>query len=146
LVATIVVAALALASCGDDGDGASDPQGSGDQTSGAVEADASYRTVDDLKDAAVASGYTCQDWKPRQKVRFAAESGSCSWADTFATFETESDVQKQVTAYRGIDDLLLEAGERPQPHLVGPNWIITGADAPMLQTALGGTVVKPNLH
>lgn len=141
--------AFLTVSCGDDGDatGTSDAgSASDDQASSAVETDAEYSSVDELRDAAVASGYACDSWKKRQPVRFATEVSSCSWNDSFATFESEGDVQKQIDSFKATDDMLVESGERPMPHLVGPNWIITAADAASLQAALGGEVVEPNLH
>jgi hypothetical protein len=143
----VLLAAFLMTSCGDD-DGATDGAGSSadSESSGTVEADAEYAGVDELRDAAVASGYTCGSWKKRQAVRFATEVSSCSWNDSFATFESEADVQKQIASFESTDDMLVESGERPLPHLVGPNWIITTADAETLQSDLGGEVVEPNLH
>jgi hypothetical protein len=145
---------LVVAGCGSDTDDTSDrptePAVSSTTSpsapeSASVSPDARYGTVDELRDAAVAAGYECRRWKVDNKVTLAAESGSCSADDVFATFASDGDLQAQLDSFKGTDDMLAEAGIEPDPHLVGPNWIITGPDAGGLQSALGGTVVTPSL-
>lgn len=100
-------------------------------------------TVEELKDAAVAAGYACASWDQTDVVDLAAESGSCSDADVFATYATESDRDEQVDQERGIADLVRDVGLDVSPVLVGPNWTIKGPEVAAIAEELGATVMRP---
>lgn len=102
--------------------------------------DARYSGVTDLKDAAVQAGFSCPNWVQDNKVKLAAESGTCSDSDVFATFASDGDLQQQLDLTRSMNDLLKENNVAPDPTLVGPNWTILSPQAPELATKLGGTV------
>lgn len=141
-----VAAVLLLSGCSGDSDaetaGDADSSPTPSAATPSVEANASYGTVEQLRDAAVAAGYPCPAWKLENKVTLAAQSGQCSDADVFSTFASSGDLQSQLDSYKGTDDMLADAGVDVDPHLVGPNWIITGPGVDALQGTLGGTVVS----
>lgn len=134
----IGVLALTVSACGDDRPAQKTAEAGSTKPSGPV----SYSTVADLVDAAIDAGYDCAQWVQDDAVTLAAESGHCSDADVFATFASEGDLQQQLETDRSMDDLLKESGIEPDPTLVGPNWSISGPDAPALADALGGTVSR----
>lgn len=125
---------LALTGCGGRDERAAD---SVSTPSPSPVADARYGTVVELKDAAVLAGYECKNWRQTDVVKLAAQSGSCSNADVFATFASEGDLQAQLDTFREIDAMF---NDEPTPRLVGPNWVINAPEAATLQNALGGTV------
>lgn len=93
-----------------------------------------YRTVVDLRNAAIAAGYECSEWEQHNKISRAAESGSCSTADVFSTYVTESDASAAAATLKSL--------QGAKTLVVGPNWIInTNVMVPELSSALGGTVV-----
>ncbi len=111
--------------------------------SGAAEvtADATYDSVEDLRDAYVAIGYECPDWKQSDVVRFATESGECDTDTVLSVFANDDDVESQVQAWK---DFYKEMGSDREAYLiVGPNWIINAADQRVagVQMMLGGEIV-----
>lgn len=105
-------------------------------------ANATYGTVVDLRDAAELAGYECPSWEQGNPVTLAAESGSCTDEDVFATYATESARDEQASLYLDIADMVREVDMEPTPTLVGPNWTINTEDAVELQKSLGGTVSR----
>lgn len=137
VVVPALVSLLLLAGCGGSGDApASEPAASA-SPSPDVEADASYDTAEDLRDAAVGAGYDCPAWKEVIRNTGASSAGSCSEADLFSVYDEELDVTEQKAQWQRNDELL--DGEA-KPWLIGPNWIINSAGAPQLQRLLGGTL------
>lgn len=136
----LVIPLLAFTACGGDGEKSADKK---TQTSAPASPspsmNASYGTLEDLRDAAVAAGYACPSWEADNAVEKAAESGHCSVGDVFATFATPGDLQAQLEMTR---DFANEFDMDPEPTLVGPNWTINTADPEALQKALGGTVSR----
>jgi hypothetical protein len=94
--------------------------------------------VADLRDAAVNAGYACPSWVQDNKVVAAAQSGTCSGKDVFATYLSEAERD------RGIANLKQFASQFDIKLvvLVGPNWSINSDEAPKLQSTLGGTIVN----
>jgi hypothetical protein len=144
-----LVAALVLAGCGGGGDSAGEvgPQPAAStstqpapptQPAGPV----SYSTVVELRDAAVAAGYVCPSWKQDNQVQFAAESGSCSDADVFATYASEAQRAEALATAKELGELMREQKLAPDPRLFGPNWSIATSRAAELAKELGGTVVQ----
>jgi hypothetical protein len=95
-----------------------------------------YGSLVSLRDAAIAAGYECPEWKQDNRAKLAAESGQCSDSDRFSTYVTESEVAEAVAGLKsfGIELSLL----------VGPNWLINTKDEylDLLQVGLGGTIVR----
>ena len=138
----IVTVTVALAGCGDGASSEGDALASAPESSKAASPmpDARYGTVEALKEAAVAAGYDCRRWRQDDAVTLAAQSGTCSGDSVFATFSSEGDLQRQIETYRELDELGEELDIKPDPRLVGPNWVINVPEAASLQPALGGTV------
>jgi len=88
-----------------------------------------YESVAALKDAAVAAGHPCPNWKQDNVVDGAKESGTCSDADVFMLFDDPNDLERKAT-------FLTEFGSN---FLLGENWLINTKDPAALQAALGGT-------
>lgn len=137
-VAVAFACLLALSGCG----GGSDPKAapSDDKPSKSAAA-VEFGSVDELKDAAVAGGYTCEAWVADNVVTLAAGSGHCDQDSVFSTYASESDLQAQLDQDKVNDDMLLDAGIDTTPSLVGPNWIISAPEAPNMREVLGGVLV-----
>lgn len=132
LVGALIAVALLLAGCG----GEDEPGAEATPTKQA--GPQSFNTLQALRDAAVEAGYECPRWVQDNKVKLAAESGSCSDADVLATFASQADLEAQVATLREIGEMVSD----PDPIVVGPNWIINGADSPDIAEALGGVVSR----
>lgn len=93
-----------------------------------------YQSVTELRDAAVAAGYDCPDWRETNVVAAAAGSGTCSSSDVFSVYLTEQDVS---TAAGRLKTLGVSA-------LAGPNWIINTRPEHLqgLQEKMGGMIVS----
>jgi hypothetical protein len=104
-----------------------------------------YGTAEQLRDATVEWGMTCDKWDGSGASDLtAAQSGVCTAtvgeaSALFATYATPADLQTDLTYLRGLivpgEDVAL---------LVGPNWLIStdGAWAARLQAKLGGTIAR----
>lgn len=96
----------------------------------------SYGTIEDLRDAAKKAGLDCPSWDKHNKAVYAASSASCSDSIGFATYTGESQLNKQLSAWKVIGELVeLE-------RLVGVNWTIDTSDPEGLQKKMGGTVFR----
>lgn len=146
--AAAVVLAWVLTGCGSGDEPAAVKQASESPASSTPsptgpEKDATYSSVTELKDAAVAAGYQCTNWVQDNKVNLAAESGHCSDEDLLSTFATEADLQSQLETSKSMDELLKDNGIATTPTLIGPNWMIHGLGVAALADQLGGTVYSP---
>lgn len=103
-----------------------------------------YGSLADLKEAAVTAGYSCPQWDQDDQVTLAAESGSCSDADVFATYVTDSDLQDQIDQYKENNEMLEESGIDASTILVGPNWTVSGDEKPVqaLRKGIGGKILR----
>lgn len=101
----------------------------------------SYGTVTDLRDAAIASGYVCKNWKQSNTVSLAAESGTCDGESVLTTYASDADLQSQLDQEKSNAEMLTDAGIETTPVLVGPNWLLKAPEAPDLREALGGIVI-----
>lgn len=133
--AVLIAAGIALAGCGGSGaaSGSSQPS-QASPSRPTVKKDATYGTVAELKDAAVAGGYYCAKWDQNNKVTKAAQSGTCSGQDVFSIYSTTADRDSVVSTMKALtpDDMHL---------VVGPNWILNAPSPEAWQKVLGGTVV-----
>jgi len=98
--------------------------------------------VSELRDAAVAAGYTCPSWKQDNVVVFAAESGNCSDADVFSTYATPGQLEEAVAQMKANNEMLAAATVAVDPILVGENWMINGAGVIGIQPLMGGTILR----
>lgn len=80
------------------------------------EGPATYGSLTEVRDAAVAGDYVCREWRVDNHLVGAMESGRCRDYDTFAIFANEEQVQ---AAVRSLEN---EPGELNL--LTGPNWLI----------------------
>ena len=95
-----------------------------------------YATVTDLRDAFVAAGGACPDWRQTDRVKLAAQSGDCSDSTVLSIYSSETDRDQIVENLKsfGMGVHLL----------VGENWIVNVEAPERYADALGGTVVtKP---
>ncbi|WP_432888596.1 hypothetical protein ACQPYH_08035 [Kribbella sp. CA-245084] len=99
-----------------------------------------FQTVVALKDAAVAAGLPCSTWVQDNMVQSAAESGNCAEDTVLSTYATDDDLQTAIDTLRALDELMTEQKLKPDPRLIGPNWIINGPMADRFAVQLGGTV------
>ena len=95
---------------------------------------ARYRSVTDLRDALISTGYDCPDWQRTDRVKLALQSGSCSSADVLSIYTGPEAVQAAVQQLKSIspDGVHLAVGE---------NWIINTKQAEGVAAALGGVHV-----
>lgn len=145
--ALATVAVLALAGCGGSATSAgpvSSPAAS--QTTSTPEPvavpKASYGTLVELRDAAIAAGYPCPTWTQDNAVVFAAESGSCSEDDVFMTYASAGQLEEAVSTRKAMNKMLTEKNIEAGPTLVGENWTINTDSAFDLQAELGGTILR----
>lgn len=101
-----------------------------------------YSTVIELRDAAIAVGYACPRWQQDNVVQFAAESGSCTDDDVFATYATEAQRGEAVSTAKEANQMLKENNIAATPSVFGSNWSISTSRASELAKKLGGTVVR----
>lgn len=85
-----------------------------------------YESVSQLKDEAVAAGYSCTNWEVTNQVESAKESGTCYADDAFSIFSSTRALQHQVTDYKAQQKVSADSGTEPAAILVGPNWTISG--------------------
>lgn len=133
------VALVVLSACG----GGGDTEKAADEPAPTREDLGAVSSVAELRDALVEAGYNCPNWDQSNVVDLAAESGSCSDSDVLSTFASPGNLQDQLDASRGMDQMSIDAGLKPDPSLVGPNWIFRSAEAGAYAEKLGGTIVGP---
>lgn len=140
----VLIVLAALVGCGGSSDTPVGEQTSAEPTptSPAVEKDASYGSVMDLRDAAIEAGLPCPNWKQTDVVEGAAESGTCSGDSVLATFATDQDLQHALDNLRSMQQLFEKQNLPFNPVLVGPNWTVNASNSDQLQTVLGGTVLR----
>ena len=100
-----------------------------------------YDSLEDLRDAAIAVGYPCEDWTQDDLVKYASESGTCSDGDVLSTYVSASDLQDQIDGFRDFDP----DNEAGSVLLVGPNWMINvdhDFDVKVLQEGIGGKIFR----
>jgi hypothetical protein len=137
------VATAALAACGNAASDSTAEPTSHTNASGVADhpiPNATYADAASLRDAAVAAGYRCGQWKVRMNT-MAASAGECSPA-SFATFQSHADVVSALHLVLGSDGDLGH-GVVTQSYLVGPNWIIASLDRGQLKMVsrdLGGDI------
>ncbi|MFC0678320.1 hypothetical protein ACFFGH_10760 [Lysobacter korlensis] len=92
-----------------------------------------YGSVEELRDAYVDAGGSCDAWVQENRVTLAAESGDCNDSTVLMTFISESNRDELVATQKemGFEVSLL----------VGPNWIVNADDIETVQETLGGTLV-----
>lgn len=135
------VALLSLGACG-GGESASD-EATPARTTPTHEDLGNVSSVVELRDALVKAGYECPNWQQDNKVKLAAESGTCDDASVLSTFASEGDRQAQLDTFSAMDELFADADVEQDPILVGPNWMFRAPGADTFASALGGTVVGP---
>jgi hypothetical protein len=117
------------------GDSASDSaSASAGSTAASVQKDATYDNVVALKDAAVAAGLSCTDFKETDDAAEASGSGTCGDAAVLAIYASQADQDKVLEA--------VKTGTEKQVVLAGPNWTIKYAKAEDLQPTLGGVILE----
>lgn len=86
----------------------------------------------------------CPSWTQDNAVKFAAESGSCSQDDVFATYASEAQRDESISTKKALNEDLVSASIDPTPTLFGKNWSINAPDATIkqIQVTLGGVVVR----
>lgn len=98
-----------------------------------------YRSVEALRDAAVSSGYRCEDWTIRA-VANARQSGQCSATDRFAVFTSRTSMASALHLAIKMDNHVAPQAETTS-YLVGANWIVSNFDRnrlEKLQASMGG--------
>lgn len=101
---------------------------------------ATYESAAALRDAYVKAGGTCNDWKQENKVKGAAQSGTCDGGVVVSTYLTKDAVQQRVA-----DTKASWLGDLDGRWLAGDNWIVNpaeGDDVGELKKKLGGVVVE----
>jgi hypothetical protein len=94
---------------------------------------ASYKTVEDLRDAFVKAGGDCPSWEESNNVTLAAQSGDCSGKTVLSIYLSEASRDQVIVNLKGLDIGV---------HLlVGDNWIINTPDPAAFADELAGTVV-----
>lgn len=91
-----------------------------------------YRSVEELKDAFVKAGGTCDNWNQSNQVVLANESGTCSDQNVLSIYASESAVDEALEAYKSL-------GSTDSTLLIGENWIINDPSVKDLDPAIGGT-------
>lgn len=95
---------------------------------------ATFRSVEELRDAFVRAGGDCPDWKQTNQIPLAAESGTCSDSNVLSIYSSTADRDKLVTRYK-------EIASEDSVILVGENWVINDKAVRDLDPTLGGTLV-----
>jgi hypothetical protein len=97
----------------------------------ALERNATYGSVTELRDAAEGAGYVCTGWALRLEAANAAEMADCDYTTVLMTFATEYDKQANIEYFEQTGGTLL----------IGPNWIVNGEPDALDEIApeLGGT-------
>jgi hypothetical protein len=61
-------------------------------------------------------------------------------ATLLSAYATDDDLQTAIDTLRDLNELTTEQKLKPDPILIGPNWIINGPTADKVAAKLGGTV------
>lgn len=96
----------------------------------------SYGTIEELREAAEKAGLECPGWDLHNKATYAASSASCSDSIGLATYTSDSQLDKQLEAWKMIGEMIV------LERLVGENWTIDTSDPEALQKKMGGTVFR----
>jgi hypothetical protein len=91
-------------------------------------------------------GLPCSTWVQDNVVQSAAESGNCAEDTVLSTYATDDYLQTAIDTLRALDALMTEQKLKPDPRLIGPNWIINGPTAGRFADRSGGTVKLPADH
>ena len=94
---------------------------------------ATFKTVEDLRDAFVRAGGECPEWEQSNHIPLAAESGTCSDSNVLSIYTSQKDRDELVDGFKSI---ALEGSTI----LVGENWIINDPSVRDLDPALGGVI------
>ncbi len=104
-------------------------------------AGATYGTVEELKDAAVAAGLKCSTWTLNDPGPNVAGVGECDEMESILAIYLSDDAkQDTVDALVKSCEMAAGAGLPCPPLLVGPDWIINSPQSVELQPALGGVI------
>lgn len=95
-----------------------------------------FRSVEELRDAFIEAGGICEEWEQSNKVKVAAESGTCDGSNVLSIYSSETDRDSVVGNMQFSAEILGEVNL-----LVGKNWIINDPDVKELDPALEGTLV-----
>ncbi len=95
---------------------------------------ATFRSVEELRDAFVAAGGDCPAWQQTNQIPLAAESGTCSDSNVLSIYSSTADRDELVRGYKSI-------ATSDSAILVGENWVINDKSVRDLDPALGGTLV-----
>ena len=113
------------------------------------EKNATYETIENLRDAAVEAGVMCPDWEQTNNMKFAAASGECSDVTSMSIYSSPGALDNQLEGMVEARELLTElldgdtsTLDENEPVLVGPNWIINAPNPAAIQQKLGGTLQK----
>lgn len=100
---------------------------------------ATYSTVEDLKEAFVKAGGECDEWDATHSVEGSAESGTCGTHTVLSTYVSQAATEDRIEETKSF----LESVDGDWGSwLVGENWIIHGPDVHEIKEELGGTVVS----
>lgn len=91
---------------------------------------ACYGSVAGLRDAFIATGYDCPDWRRTDRVKLVLQSGSCSGSDVLSIY-TGSEAVQQLKSI-SLDGVHL---------VVSEDWIIDTKQAEAIAAVLGGVHV-----
>lgn len=101
------------------------------------EKNATYETVEGLKEAYVDAGGACDDWSQTNAVEIAAQSGECGDSTVLSVYLSPEAVERRIEATKAS-----MFAEIMGDWLVGENWIVHADDATDLQDELGGRIVS----
>lgn len=112
------------------------------------EKNATYDTIEELREAAVEAGVDCPDWNQTDQMRHAAASGDCSDEVVLSIYSSQGALDNQleymIEGREEMEELLGDDTlfDDDEPVLVGPNWIINAPNPEQVQEELGGTLQK----
>lgn len=96
---------------------------------------ATFRNVEELRDAFVRAGGSCPDWQQTNQIPLAAESGTCSSSNVLSIYSSTADRDELVRGYKSM-------AMEDSAIMVGANWVINDKQVRSLDPALGGTIVS----
>lgn len=143
--ALAAVSALLLTGCGaTDTSAGSTPSPSASATTGptrtteapVVERDATYGTVEELRDAVVLAGYECPEYAERESSTIAAESAACEDHTVLLIYSSQTGRDENLAFLKGFSG-------PSNAFLVGPNWIVNSGRESIvdeIRPELGGVV------
>ncbi|MEV0283484.1 hypothetical protein AB0H36_05120 [Kribbella sp. NPDC050820] len=102
---------------------------------------ATFDTLQDLRDAAVAAGLPLTAWIEDPTPLPGTESGRCSDSSYLVRFESVGAQLEVVERVRAVLPELRSSDGEPWPVLVGPNWMIFAREAENLGQVPGSGVV-----